>query len=312
MEKNKTIITEFIFAGLAESPILNLFFTIAFIVIYIVTVLGNISIIIAYKCSLNLHTPMYFLLANFSFLETCYVSDTCPKLLSNSLVKHKSISFYGCVAQMYLGLLFAGTEFYILAIMAYDRYSAICRPLFYNMIMNKILCIQLIAVSWIISAINAAIHTALIFTLPFCGSNKINSFYCDIPPLLKLSCSNTRVNEIAVFVISGCIIFGSFTLTMLSYTKIISTILKIKSTTGRKKAFSTCTSHLMAVTMFYGSIFFVYFKPKSKYEIEQDRVVSVFYTIIAPLLNPFIYSIRNKDMKLALLKLLQLIVPKKY
>lgn len=307
---NKTTVKEFILAGLSETPTLNLFLVFAFILIYVVTVLGNVSIIIAYKHSPNLHTPMYFLLANFSFLEICYVSDTCPKLLSNSLAVHKSISFYGCVTQMYCGLLFAGTEFYILASMAYDRYSAICRPLLYNMIMNKVSCNKLIGGSWLIGALNAVIHTSLTFTLPFCKSNNINHYFCDIPPLLKLACVDTKVNEITVFLISGCVIIGSFIVTMISYVKIISAILKIKSVTGRKKAFSTCTSHLIAVAVFYGSIFSVYFKPNSKYEIEQDRVVSVMYTVVAPLLNPFIYSIRNKEMKGALQKLLHA-VPKR-
>ncbi|XP_075135130.1 olfactory receptor 5V1-like [Leptodactylus fuscus] len=306
---NKTTVTEFILVGLSETPNLNFFLFFTFILIYIITVIGNMSIIIAYKYSPSLHTPMYFFLANFSFLEICYVSDTCPKLLSNSLADHKSISFYGCVTQMYCGLLFAGTEFYILATMAYDRYSAICQPLLYNMIMNKVSCIQLVAGSWVIGALNAVIHTTLTFTLPFCGSNNINHYFCDIPPLLKLACADTKVNEMTVFLVSGGVIIGSFLLTMVSYIKIISTILKIKSATGIKKAFSTCTSHLMAVFIFYGSIFSVYFKPKSKF-IEQDRLVSVMYTVIAPLLNPFIYSIRNNDMQSALRRLLN-IVPKK-
>ncbi|KAG8568773.1 hypothetical protein GDO81_014148 [Engystomops pustulosus] len=307
---NKTTVKDFILAGLSETPTLNIFLIVIFILIYVITVLGNTAIIIAYKHSPNLQSPMYYLLANFSFLEICYVSDTCPKLLSNSVGNNKSISFYGCVTQMYCGLLFAGTEFYILASMAYDRYSAICRPLLYNMIMNKVSCMQLVAGSWLIGAINAVIHTSLTFTLPFCGSNNINHYYCDIPPLLKLACVDTKVNELTLFLISGLVIIGSFILTMVSYVKIISTILKIKSVTGRKKAFSTCTSHLMAVSVFYGSIFSVYFKPKSKYEIEQDRVVSVLYTVLAPLLNPFIYSIRNNEMKCALQKLLHA-VPKK-
>ncbi|XP_068098264.1 olfactory receptor 5AP2-like [Hyperolius riggenbachi] len=310
MKRNETTITEFILAGLSESPDLNIFLTVAFILIYSITVLGNMSIIFAYKISPDLHTPMYFLLANFSFLEICYVSDTCPKLLSNSLAEHKSISFYGCVSQMYFGLLFAGTEFYILATMAYDRYSAICQPLLYHVFMNRISCIQLISASWVIGAVNAVIHTALTFTLPFCRSNNINHFFCDIPPLLKLACTDTSMNELSLFVISGAVITGSFILTMISYIHIIFTVLQIKSRVGRKKAFSTCTSHLIAVAIFYGSIFFVYLKPKSKYEVEQDRVVSVMYTVIAPLLNPFIYSIRNDKMKGTLLKILQVIMPK--
>ncbi|KAG9468342.1 olfactory receptor 5AP2-like [Eleutherodactylus coqui] len=307
---NKTTVKEFIIAGLSETPNLNFFLIFVFMLIYIITVLGNVSIIVAYNHSANLQTPMYFLLANFSFLEICYVSDTCPKLLSTSLADHKSISFYGCVTQMYCGLLFAGAEFYVLATMAYDRYSAICRPLLYNMIMNKVSCIQLVGGSWVIGALNAVIHTSLTFTLPFCGSNNINYYYCDIPPLLKLACVDTKINEITIFAVSGCVIIGSFILTMISYVKIISTILKIKSVTGRKKAFSTCTSHLIAVSVFYGSIFSVYFKPKSKYELEQDRVVSIMYTAVAPLLNPFIYSIRNNEMKGTLQKLLRIVTKK--
>ncbi|XP_069802710.1 olfactory receptor 5V1-like [Dendropsophus ebraccatus] len=300
---NKTTVQEFILAGLSEKTNLNLFLFVVFLLVYIVTILGNVSIIIAYIHSPNLHTPMYFLLANFSFLEICYVSDTCPKLLSNSLTDHKSISFYGCVSQMYCGWLFAGAEFYILATMAYDRYSAICRPLLYNMIMNKVSCIKLIGVSWAIGALNSAIHTSLTFTLPFCG-NQVNHYYCDIPPLFKIACVDTKANEITLFILSGCVTLSSFTLTLVSYVKIISTILKIKTVTGRRKAFSTCTSHLMSVSVFYGSIISVYLKPKSKNYTEQDKVASVLYTVIAPLLNPFIYSIRNKEMKGALQKLL--------
>ncbi|KAM3922936.1 olfactory receptor 5AP2-like [Leptodactylus fuscus] len=256
----------------------------------------------------NLQNPMYFFLTNFSFLEIFYISSTAPKMLSDFLSEDKTISFYGCAAQLYCVLLLAGTEFYILAAMAYDRYNAICHPLLYTVIMKKIACIQLIAGSWAIGATNALIHTALTFTLPFCGSHKLNSFFCDVPVLLKLSCKDTFLNELMVFIFGGGMTVGSLILTIISYIKIISTILSIHSTTGRKKAFSTCTSHLIVVTIFYGSVIFMYLRPKSSYGKDEDKLVGVMYTIITPLLNPFIYCLRNKEVKIAMMKILNRLV----
>ncbi|KAM4652132.1 olfactory receptor 5AP2-like [Discoglossus pictus] len=304
IRENRTTLTEFILVGLSEIPEIQHLLFVVFLSIYIITIIGNVSIILVIKFSPSLNTPMYFHLANFSFLEICYISSTIPKLLSILLAKNKTITFYGCVTQMYCFLLLGGTECYMLAAMAYDRYNAICNPLLYTIIMNRRKCIQLITGSYITGAINAAIHTALTFTLPFCASNKINHFFCDIPPLLKLACTDTWINEIAVFAISGSVIIGSFLLTMISYTKIIFTILNIKSTSGRKKAFSTCASHFTVVTIFYGSGIFMYFRPKSSYLMDQDRLIAVMYTIIAPLLNPFIYSLRNNDVKIAVRKII--------
>ncbi|KAG8455569.1 hypothetical protein GDO86_001675 [Hymenochirus boettgeri] len=302
--KNQTEVTEFILVGLSEIPELQLFLFCIFFSIYVITLLGNTSIIVLYRLSPNLHNPMYFYLANFSFLEMCYVSATAPKMLQNMLTGQKSISYHGCFIQMYCVLLFAGIEFFVLAAMAYDRYNAICHPLLYGIIMNDKVCIKLLIGSWFIGAANSLFHTVLACHLPFC-TKKIIHFFCDVPPLLKLSCTDTWMNEVGMYVVGGSVSGGAFILIIISYTKIILTIREIHSSSGRKKAFSTCTSHLTVVSIFYGSIFFMYLRPKSSYAMHQDKVASIMYTIIAPLLNPFIYSLRNNDVKLAVTRILQ-------
>ncbi|KAG9468339.1 hypothetical protein GDO78_022925 [Eleutherodactylus coqui] len=232
----------------------------------------------------NLHTPMYFFLANFSFLEECYISTITPNMLKNLLSDDKTITFYGCAVQMYCFLLLGSTECYLLAAMAYDRYNAICHPLLYNVIMSRNACVKLIVNSWLIGLMAAIIQTSLTFSLPFCGPNKINHFYCDIPPVMALACA--------------------FLLTIVSYTRIIWTIIKYHSTAGIKKAFSTCTSHLIVVTIFYGSASTMYLRPKSTYGTDMDKFISLMYTVIAPLLNPFIYSLRNNEVKYAARKMM--------
>ncbi|XP_068098263.1 olfactory receptor 5AR1-like [Hyperolius riggenbachi] len=296
--------TDFLLAGLSEIPEIKIFLFVVFLSMYVITLAGNLAIILAYNVSLNLQNPMYFFLANFSVLEIFYVSSTAPKILSNLVSKYKSIPFYSCAAQLYCILFLAGTEFYILAAMAYDRYIAICQPLLYSVIMNKIACIQLIIGSWFIGAANALIHTTFTFSVPFCGSRKINGFFCDVPVLLKLACNDTWLNELIVFIFGGGMSTGSLILTAISYVKIIKTIFNIHSVSGRKKAFSTCTSHLIVVMIFYGSVFFMYLRPKSSYGKDEDKLVSIMYTIIAPLLNPFIYSLRNQEVKTAFRKIL--------
>ncbi|KAM9299314.1 olfactory receptor 5V1-like [Gastrophryne carolinensis] len=300
---NETSIKGFVLVGFSVTPALQHLLFVVFLFIYITTVMGNLSIILAYRSMSSLHTPMYFFLANFSFLEICYISTTVPKMLSNLLQNDKAISFLGCVVQMFCFLLLGGTECYMLAVMAYDRYNAICHPLLYGVIMNRRTCLQLIAVSWVSGGINSLIHTTLTFSLSFCGASAINHFFCDIPPLLDMACSSTQVNEIVLLVACGCVIVSAFLLTLASYTHIITTILHIKSSTGRKKAFSTCTSHLIVVTMFYGSAIFMYFRPKSSYSLDQDRIIAALYAFFAPLLNPFIYSLRNNEMKVAVKKI---------
>ncbi|XP_056397725.1 olfactory receptor 5I1-like [Hyla sarda] len=306
--KTQTINTDFTLVGLTEKPELKLILFVVFLLIYITTLIGNVSIIFAYNLSPNLKNPMYFFLTNFSSLEIFYVSSTAPKMLANFLSETKTISYYGCAAQLYCVFLLAGTEFYILAAMAYDRYNAICHPLLYTIIMNKIACIQLIAGSWVIGATNALIHTSFTFALPFCGSRTLNSFFCDVPVLLKVACKDTLINELIVFIVGSIMASGSLTLTIGSYIKIISAILNIHSSLGRKKAFSTCTSHLTVVSIFYGSIILMYLRPKSSYGKDEDKLIGIMYTIVAPLLNPFIYSLRNKEFKTAVKKIVNRMV----
>ncbi|XP_073511330.1 olfactory receptor 5P76-like [Phyllobates terribilis] len=297
MNSNHTMVTGFFllgFSGVIENQV---FLFPIFSCTYIITVCGNLSIILAYKLTPSLHTPMYFFLANLSLLEILYVSCTVPKMLSSLRSECNAISFSGCTIQMYCVLLFGGTECYMLGAMAYDRYNAICHPLLYTVIMSEVVCIQHIVGSYVIGAVNALIHTTFTFSLPFCGSNEINHFFCDVPPVLELSCQDIWVNELVIFVIAGCVIIGSFIVTMISYMEIILKILKLRSTSSKKKTFATCSSHLIVVTIFYGSAIFMYFRPRSKYRTGQNSVVSLMYTVISPLLNPFIYSLRNKEVK---------------
>ncbi|XP_053546959.1 olfactory receptor 5V1-like [Bombina bombina] len=305
MEKeNLTEITEFILEGLSEIPEICYLLFGLFLCIYLITVLGNLIIILAIRFSPSLQTPMYFFLSNFSLLDTSYISVTVPKMLANMVAEKKTISFYNCVIQLYCTVLFGATECFMLTAMAYDRYNAICQPLLYTIIMNKRQCNQLLSESWILGIVNAIIQTTLTFTLPFCGSNKINQFFCDIPPLLKLASTDTWINEFFLFSVGTCLIGTSVILITISYTHIIFTILNICSTSGRKKTFSTCASHFTVVLVYYGSISFMYLRPKSSYKIDQDRRISVMYTVVAPFLNPFIYSLRNHDLKLAVRKII--------
>ncbi|XP_071969572.1 olfactory receptor 5G9-like [Engystomops pustulosus] len=297
MNINYTIVTRFILLGFSGITNHQVFLFPIFLCTYIITVCGNLTVIITYKLSPSLHTPMYFFLAHFAFLEILYVSCTVPKMLSDLLSECKVISFSGCAIQMYCVLLFGGTECYMLAAMAYDRYNAICHPLLYTVIMSDITCIRHVVGSYVIGAANALIHTAFTFSLPFCGSNEIDHFFCDVPPVLELSCQDIWVNVLVVFVVAGCVIIGSFIVTIISYVEIISKILQLQSASGREKSFATCSSHLIVVTIFYGSAIFMYFTPRSSNRDGKNSVVSLMYTVIAPLLNPFIYSLRNRDVK---------------
>ncbi|XP_066465414.1 olfactory receptor 5A2-like [Eleutherodactylus coqui] len=302
-EGNRTTM-EFIFISFSNVPELQYFLFTLFLCIYCISVAAHMFLIVVYNLSSNLHTPMYFFLANFSFLEECYISTITPNMLKNLLSNHKSITFYGCAVQMYCFLLFASTECYLLAAMAYDRYNAICHPLLYNVIMSRNACIKLIVSSWLIGLMVAIIQTFLTFSLLFCGPNKINHFYCDIQPIMALACTDTQFNEIVTFIIVLPLVVGAFLLTIVSYTQIIWTIIKYHSAAGVKKAFSTCTSHLIVVTIFYGPASIMYLRPKSTYGTDMDKFISLMYTVIAPLLNPFIYSLRNNDVKYAVRKMM--------
>ncbi|KAM5140340.1 olfactory receptor 5V1-like [Mantella aurantiaca] len=300
---NNATVREFILLGFSKLKDHQLFLFPLFLLTYVITVAGNACIILTYNLISNLQTPMYFYLANFSFLEIFYVTATTLHMLSTLLSNHKSISYYGCVIQAYCFLLLAGTECYLLAVMAYDRYNAICRPLLYAVLMNKVACVKYIIGSWSIGAVNAILHTALTFSLPFCRSNQINHFFCEVPSLLKLSCQDTWTNELTIFIVAGCIMFGSFILILISYIQIISIVLQTHSSSGRKKVFSTCIPHLIVIAMFYGPGIIVYFRPKSNYERAQDAVISLMYTVITPFLNPFIYTLRNKEVKSGIKKI---------
>nr|XP_004672033.1 olfactory receptor 5V1 [Jaculus jaculus] len=298
--ENQTVLSEFIILGFSNlNDFQFLLFTI-FLIIYLCTLGGNIFIIVITLADSRLHTPMYFFLRNLAFLDICYTTTNVPQMMVHLLSERKSISYGGCVVQLSAFLFFVGVECLLLAAMAYDRYTAICKPLRYPVIMNKALCSWLAATCWVCGFLNSVVHTVLTFRLPFCGNNQINYFFCDIPPLLILSCGDTSINELVLLVIGVFIGWAPFLGIILSYLCIISTILRIHSSEGRQKAFSTCASHLLIVLLYYGSSIFTYVRPISTYSLAKDRLISVLYSIVTPMLNPLIYTLRNKDIRNAL------------
>ncbi|XP_063797867.1 olfactory receptor 5V1-like [Pseudophryne corroboree] len=265
---------------------------------YIMSLLGNLSIVFVTYLDSKLQSPMFFFLGNLSFLDICYISVTVPKMLSDFLEKKKIIYFTGCLIQMLMFISMQGTEAFLLAVMAYDRYIAICSPLCYTAIMNRITCHLLVAVCWTNGLLNSIVHTTLTFSLPFCKSHLLNHYFCDIPPLLKISCRDTYVNELVLFVVGGiCVGCTTFLLILISYTFILSAILHLPSKEGKHKAFSTCSSHLIVVALFYGTAMFIYIRPSSSYSLQRDSAVSILYSALAPMLNPIIYSLRNQEIK---------------
>ncbi|XP_054999137.1 olfactory receptor 10AG1-like [Sorex araneus] len=293
---------EFVLLDFADVPQLQWFLFGLFLVIYLCIVLGNGTIVLITKVGPALQTPMYFFLGNFSFLEICYVSVTIPRMLANLCTQKRTISLVACATQMCLVLTLGGTECLLLAVMSYDRYVAICNPLHYPLVMNHKVCVQLVTGSWV-SGIPVMIgQTMQIFSLSFCASN-INHFFCDIPPMLKLACGDTFLNEMLVYIVAVLFVTVPFVMILVSYGKIISMVLKLPSSSGRAKAFSTCSSHLTVVLLFYGSAIITYLRPKTQDSAGTDKVLSLFYTIITPLFNPLIYSLRNKDVIMALRKL---------
>ncbi|XP_008174421.2 olfactory receptor-like protein OLF1 [Chrysemys picta bellii] len=303
MEKgNHSEVTEFILSGLTDHPELQVPLFGVFLLIYGITLVGNGGMILLITIDPRLHTPMYFFLSNLSFCDLCFSSIISPKMLLNFLVERKSISYTACAVQMNLSVVFTDVECLLLAVMAYDRYVAICNPLLYTVTMSRQLCNQLVALVYAGGLVDSMINTFFIFRLSFCNSNIINHFFCDIPPLLALSCSDTRNNEIVVFAFTSCITVSSFVTVLLSYVYITSTILQIRSAEGRRKAFSTCSFHLTAVALYFGTLLFMYLRPTSSYSMDTDKVASVFYTLVIPMLNPLIYSLRNTEVKDALRK----------
>uniref|UniRef100_A0A670IWD7 Olfactory receptor n=1 Tax=Podarcis muralis TaxID=64176 RepID=A0A670IWD7_PODMU len=300
MKDNITETKEFYLIELSDVPEVRISLFLVFLLIYLITLAGNGAIILAIAREVQLQTPMYFFLSNLSFLDILSPTVTVPKMLQVFMSEDKTISFAGCVLQLFLLIDFVGTEVFLLAVMAYDRYVAICSPLHYTNIMSTRLCMQLAAGSWlatICGIVNSTVHTVFIFSLSFCNSNVINHFFCDTPPILKLSCSDTHTIDILHFILSTIIALTTFVIILVSYMYILLAILKIRSPQGQQKAFSTCASHLTAVAIFYGTIIFMYLRPSSSFSMDQDKIVSLFYTLVIPMLNPLIYSLRNKDVK---------------
>ncbi|XP_051821726.1 olfactory receptor 10AG1-like [Antechinus flavipes] len=301
-EENLTVIVEFILLGFSDLPHLQGFLFGIFLIIYMTILIGNGLIIVITKVAPTLQTPMYFFLGNFSFLEICYTSVTLPRMLTHLWTQNRAISLIACAIQLSLFLILGVTESFLLAVMAYDRYVAICKPLYYPLIMNHKVCVQLVIVSWMTGIPIQLIQTYKVISLPFCF-NELNHVFCDVPPLLKLACGNTSMQEFSVYAVA--VLFGlvPFLIIVGFYFKIITTILKLPLVTGRQKAFSTCSSHLIVVSLFYGSGIITYFTPKSS-QSGIEKVLSLFYTIVTPMFNPMIYSLKNKDVIAALKKLL--------
>ncbi|XP_049636717.1 olfactory receptor 1019-like [Suncus etruscus] len=301
--ENCTVFTEFIFLGLSSRQDTQLGLFVLFLLVYGTTMVANVGMILLIKMDSRLHTPMYYFLSNLSFCDVCY-SSISPKMLADFLTEKKRIPYNFCPIQMYFSGVLGDVECLLLAVMAYDRYVAICNPLLYTIVMSTRLCTLLVLLTYFMGFIDAAVHTCLAFQLSFCNSNIINHFFCELPMLLALSTSDTSLNEIVLFILGTFILSCSIYTVFLSYTYIIVTILRMKSAEGRHKAFSTCASHLCTVSIFLGTLLYMYLKPSSNESIDSDKITSVFYTVIIPMLNPLIYSLRNKDVKSALKKVI--------
>ncbi|KAK7801985.1 hypothetical protein U0070_005972, partial [Myodes glareolus] len=299
---NQSSVSEFLLLGLSRDPQQQRLLFLLFLIMYLATVLGNLLIILAIGTDSRLHTPMYFFLSNLSFVDLCFSSTTVPKVLAMHTLGTQAISFSGCLTQMYFLFMFVDMDDFLLAVMAYDRYVAICHPLHYTTKMTQKVCVLMVAGSWITANLNVLLHTLLMARLSFCGDNAIPHFFCDITPLLKLSCSDTHINELMILTEGAVVTVTPFVCILISYIHITSAVLRVSSPRGRWKAFSTCGSHLTVVCLFYGTIVAVYFNPASAHSSEMDTAATVLYTVVTPMLNPFIYSLRNRDLKGALYK----------
>uniref|UniRef100_A0A8C3W0U4 Olfactory receptor n=1 Tax=Catagonus wagneri TaxID=51154 RepID=A0A8C3W0U4_9CETA len=301
-KNNLTIVTEFILMGFTDDPKLEIPLFLVFLSFYLVTLLGNVGMIILIQVDVHLHTPMYFFLSHLSLLDSCYTSVITPRILA-TLASGKTVISYGqCAAQFFFFTLSAATECFLLAVMAYDRYVAISNPLLYPMTMNPSICWSLVVGAYVCGVSGAILRTTCTFTLSFCDDNQINFFFCDLPPLLKLACSDTTNAEIIIVFFGNFVILANGLVILISYLLIIKAILSMNSLGGRVKAFSTCASHLTAVALFFGTLIFMYLRSSSGISLEEGKVVSVFYTVVIPMLNPLIYSLRNKDVKAAFRK----------
>ncbi|XP_074049006.1 olfactory receptor 2G6-like [Macrotis lagotis] len=304
MEQNSSFQEGFILLGFSDRPQLEIILFVVILIFYILNLVGNMTIILVSSIDPKLHTPMYFFLTNLSFVDLCLTTTVAPQLLFTMRSKDKAMSYIGCVAQLYVAMGLGSTECILLVVMAYDRYAAVCRPLHYAVIMHPRLCLSLAATAWLSGLVTSLIQCTLTIQLPLCGHNQLDHIFCEVPVLIKLACVDTTFNEDELFV--ACVVFlvVPVSLILLSYGYITQAILRIKSASGRRKAFGTCSSHLVVVIIFYGTITFMYLQPAKSRSKDQGKFISLFYTVVTPLLNPLIYTLRNKDVKGALRKLI--------
>nr|XP_005310348.3 olfactory receptor 14A16-like [Chrysemys picta bellii] len=299
---NQTAVTEFLLLGFSDVRELQILHFVVFLVLYLISLLGNILIITVIALDHHLHTPMYFFLMNLSILDVGSISVTIPKSMANSLMNARSISYSGCVAQIFLVIFFATTDFAILTVMAYDRYVAICQPLHYETVMNRRACVQMAASAWISGILYSALHTRNTFAMSFCGGNMVDQFFCEIPQLLKLACSDSYLIEVGFLIFSLCLDSSCFVFIIVSYVQIFKAVLRIPSEQGQYKAFSTCLPHLFVVSLLFCTAAFAYLKPTSSSTSDLNLMVAVLYSVLPPMMNPIIYSMRNKELKGALSK----------
>ncbi|XP_053555877.1 olfactory receptor 2B6-like [Bombina bombina] len=304
--ENTTLVEGFILLGLVTRPSLEKLLFVILAATYIMTIIGNFLIIGIIRIDSRLHTPMYFFLLHLALIETLYTTTVTPNTLKNLLHEDKRISFAGCLIQMFLFISLGGSECVLLGTMAYDRYVAICHPLLYPTIMNQSFCLQLALTCWAIGLLNSLMHTILTSRLPFCNDFHIQHYFCEIPAILKLSCQDIFLNELLVFIFGGCITVSSLTLTLVSYASVVTTVLRIPGKTMKYKTFSTCSSHLIVVSIFFGTVISIYLFPVSQSSTDHDRVISIVYGVLTPLFNPIIYSFRNKEFQKAMKKLLNM------
>ncbi|XP_074087856.1 olfactory receptor 5AL1-like [Macrotis lagotis] len=302
---NHSVLNEFILLGLTDRTDLQVLLFGIFLVVYMISVMGNLGLIVLIQISPQLHTPMYFFLSHLAFVDFCYTSSITPNMLVNFMQEVKRITFFACAIQVACFITFVVCEIFLLSVMAYDRYVAICNPLLYTVVMSPKTCIPMVVSTYTYGFFIGILQTTVTFHLSFCDNNVINHFYCDDVPLVALACSDTHVKEMMLFVIAGFNSLASLFIVLISYVFILNSILRINSAKGRQKAFSTCSSHMISLTIFYGTIIFMYLQPKSSHSLDTDKIASLFYTVIIPMLNPLIYSLRNKEVKSAFQKILR-------